>query len=233
MIKNLKHRNVFIYAAILVMAIVIFLIFFIKNNYKILKTGNNMNNKSIEEIEQYILNISSYKAKISVTVESNKNTNKYVIFQEYISPNISKQTVIEPSNLAGLEIAYDGQQLSINNSKLNLSKIYENYEYVVDNALCLESFIKDYQNAKKEDKSKSYEKDGEYVLETKTKSENAFNKNKKLFIDKNTGNPTKLLIQDVNEKTVVYILYNEIRINDLRENDILAMKTIEPYVRLY
>ena len=39
--------------------------------------------------------------------------------------------------------------------------------------------------------------------------------NKKLYISQETGQPTKLLINDINERTVVYILYNEISINDL------------------
>ena len=73
----------------------------------------------------------------------------------------------------------------------------------------------------------------EYVLETKIQINNQYRENKKLYIDKNTGKPTILLVQDINEKTVVYILYNEIKINDLKEQDILAMQTIEPYVRVY
>ena len=40
-----------------------------KTDYKNEKSGNT---KSINEIEQYILNVSSYKAKIEVTVKSNK-----------------------------------------------------------------------------------------------------------------------------------------------------------------
>jgi len=37
----------------------------IKNNYKKEETGNN---KNIEEIEQYILNIDSYRADLHITV---------------------------------------------------------------------------------------------------------------------------------------------------------------------
>ena len=45
-----------------------------------------------------------------------------------------------------------------------------------------------------------------------------------IYIAKNyilikTGNITKLLIKDINEKTIVYILYNEIKINDFNENE--------------
>lgn len=197
-----------------ILLILIFIIFFIKNNYKNFKTGNNMSNKSIEEIEEYILNISSYEATVQVTIESNKNTNKYVLSQQYISPNKSKQIVLEPSNIEGLEIEADGQKLSINNTRFNLSKIYDNYKYVVENFLNLESFIEDYKSCKEQGKTKLYEEDDEFVLEVEQNS-NKYVFNKKLYISKATGKPTKLLINDINEKTVVYILYNEISINDL------------------
>ena len=214
---------------ILIGSLIIFLIFFIKNNYKNSKVGNNMSNKSIEEIEKYILNISSYQANIAVTINSNKNTNKYVISQKYISPNRSKQIVLEPSNLNGIEIINDGTKLSINNSKLNLSKIYENYKYVVDNCICLESFIADYKN----NNGNVYEEKDKIVLETNTNNQNNYACKKKLYINKNTGKIETLLVQDINEKTLVYILYNEIKINELKENDVIALKIKEQNVKLY
>ena len=219
---NIKNTKKFKIIGIIIFMIIIFifLYFFIKNNYKNFKTGNNMSNKNIKEVEEYILNISSYEAEVTVQIESNKNTNKYVISQKYVAPNISKQIVKEPSNIAGLEIVYDGNNLKINNTRLNLNKIYENYEYIASNILCLESFIKNY-NENQED-SKSYEENNEYILETKIKNSNKYVQNEKLYIDKENGNPTKLLIENINEKTVVYILYNEIKINDLKGKDILA-----------
>ena len=41
-------------------AILILVIFLTKRSYKILKNGNNISNKSADEIENYILNIESY-----------------------------------------------------------------------------------------------------------------------------------------------------------------------------
>ena len=38
-------------------------------------------------------------------------------------------------------------------------------------------------------------------------------KYKELYIDTKTGKPTKLLIQDNNKKSIIYILYNEIELN--------------------
>lgn len=129
----MKNKKVIIFILLIIIAIVVF--FFVKNNYKKINIGNNITNKSIEQIEEYILNISSYKARVEVEVCSNKNENKYILMQKYVSPNISKQEVIEPNNIKGIETINDGISLTINNTNLGLSSIYENYQYMVDNCL--------------------------------------------------------------------------------------------------
>lgn len=135
----MKNKKVIIFVSVLtIIAIIVF--FFVKNNYKKINIGNNITNKSIEQIEEYILNISSYKARIEVEVISNKNENKYILMQKYVSPNISRQEVIEPSNIKGIETIYNGTNLTINNSGLGLSSIYENYQYMVDNCLWIRKF---------------------------------------------------------------------------------------------
>lgn len=190
---------------ILIIAIVIFFIFFSKKNYKNLKLGNN----SIEEIEEYILNISSYEAKIEATINSNKNTNKYVIMQTYEKNKQTKQVVLEPSNIEGLEIEYNGQNLILKNTRLNLEKVYENYEYLIDNYMTLESFISDYTELKKNNKTKIYEEENNVIMVVEEKVNKHICK-KTLYIDKNTAKPSQLLVQDINGENIVYILYNEI-----------------------
>lgn len=217
-----------IFLIIFIILIIFFVIIFIKNDNKNLNIGNN-NIKSIEEIEEYILNLSSYEAKVSVTVESNKNINKYELLQIYQAPNISKQVVLEPSNIQGLEITYNGLKLSINNTKLNLSSVYENYNYLTNNCLCLESFICDYIN----NNGNIYEENEKIILESKTSNGNKYIYNKKLYVNKKNGTPIELIIEDINEKKVVYILYNEININNLKNIDILAFKRIETQAELY
>ena len=57
---------------------------------------------------------------------------------------------------------------------------------------------------------------------------------KKLLIDKETGNITKLVVQDKNKKNIVYILYNEIKINSLKSEEVLAFKLQDMYAsKLY
>lgn len=200
----------------IILAMTIISVYFINKNNKIFNKnfniGNNITSKSIQEIEQYILNISSYEAKAEVMIESNKNINKYVLKQEYNNSGKIEQIVLEPSNIEGLTISYNEGNLTINNTKLNLQTVYNNYKYVVDNNLWLNSFIKDYR----ESNNKSISENSDYIVMTVDISDsNNYGKIKILYINKTTGNPEKMLIQDKNQKNMVYILYSEIRINSV------------------
>lgn len=179
--------------------------------------GNNISDKTLEEIENYILNISSYDAEIEVSVESNKNTNKYILKQKYSSPNIASQEVIEPKNIEGMTIKYDGINLQISNSKLNLNTIYENYEYIADNVLWLSDFIENYKN----NNGTITEENGVIIMETKC-NENKYSAYEKLYIDRNANKITKLVIEDENKKSKIYITYNKIEIGSLNKESVLA-----------
>lgn len=115
----MKNKKLLCIIAIFLIVCVIGMIiicFFRKSDYKTGEIGNT-NIKSAEDIKEYILNISSYEADISLEVTSNKNTNKYRLIQKYSSPNIFKQEVLEPSNIKGLTTIYDGTNLKIENSR--------------------------------------------------------------------------------------------------------------------
>ena len=190
---------------ILIIISVCRLIFF-KKSVKNDKVGNNKNS---QEIVDYILNLSSYETQITVTVTSNKNSNKYILKQNYQAPNISSQEVIEPSNIAGVKIENDGTNLKIENSNLNINKILENYSYLGNNCLDLSTFISDY---KENNESSFEEKDKEIIMNTISNTENIYTHEKTLHIDKNTAKPTQMEIKDNKQNTTIYILYNEVKI---------------------
>lgn len=195
---------------LLIIIIAIGGIFFYKNRVKDSKSGNN---KTSQEIVDYILNISSYEVQVTVNVTSNKNSNKYILKQTYQSPNISVQEVIEPSNIAGVRIENDGINLKIENGQLNLSTILENYNYLGNNCLDLYSFIEDY---KQDEKAKFEEKDTEIIMKASSNIDNIYVQEKILHIDKNTQTPTQMEIKDNQQKTTIYILYNEVKVNSTK-----------------
>lgn len=202
--------------------VIIIIVFFIKFNYKNIKSGNNITIKSADDVKKYILGINSYEATFKVEINSNKNNNSYVIKEQYVKENgIYKQEVLEPENIKGLKTIYDGSSLKIENSNINLSKIYENYQCIGDNVLSLSCFIDDFLDS---GENKIIDNENEIILETSAKNGNKYINHKKLYIDKKTSNPTKMEIQDVTQKNIIYILYNEIKINNLQTDDVLAFK---------
>lgn len=220
--KNKKKTIIFIIASIVMILGII--CFFIKNNYKTVKFGNNTI-KSTENIEEYILNINSYEAEISLEVCSNKNKNKYKIRQKFSNPNIFKQEIIEPTNIEGLTTIYDGKNLKIENTQVGLSKIYDDYQYISSNFLCLNDFITEYKN---NNDTRIEEKEDMVIMELKSKnSTNKYNYYKKLYISKSTLKPIRMEVKDINKKMLVYILYDEIKINSVNKEEVLAFKLKE------
>ena len=200
-----KKKTILIIIVILTFAITLtFLIL----NYKNSKNGNNTTSKSEEDIVNNILNIKNYSARLDITIETNKNKTKYIVSQK-IENGVATQEVEEPENIAGIKTEYDGTNLKISNNKLNLETTFQNDNYVVESRLWLDSFIEEYktiQNTKKQIIN------NEIILEVR-KNDSPYNVIKKLYIDKNNGMPTKMIVQDINQKTLVYILYTEITIS--------------------
>lgn len=199
---NKKKMYILIVSAFFIFAIA-FIIIFSKNNYKTLKNGNNINNQNRDKVYDNILNISSYKATLEVTINSNKNSNKYILKQSH---NLDEDTqeVLEPENIRGIKTTYNNGTLKIQSDNLNITKVYNDYKNIENNDLWLNSFIEDYKISKE----KVVEENEEKIISIKVN-----NRTKKLYLDKKTGKPTKLVVEDNNQKTVIYIIYNEIEIN--------------------
>ena len=186
-----------------VMAIFFAIFFYITKSKKI-KIGNN---SSSQEIIENILNISSYESIVEVEVNSNKNMNKYIIKQTYIAPDISEQEVLEPENIQGIKITKKENQLKVENTNLNMTKIYTDYQYMTNNCMDLNTFIEEYKQSWE---GKYEEKNNEIVLETENEN-NLYTKYRILYISKETGKPTRMEIKDNSKKTLIYILYKEVK----------------------
>ena len=199
--KFLKLTLIIISFLLIILTIIIFLI---NNNYKNQKIGNN---KSIEEIKNYILNIKTYRANLEMTVINNRNENKYKLIQE-VKEGYEKQVMQEPEEIKDLEMTYKDGKLEIKNTKLNLNKIYENYLDVSNNDLFLTEFLKCYK-----EKEGLIENEENTVILNINESKNKYNNIQRLYVNKDSLKPEKLEIYDDNNKLKVYILYNEIEIN--------------------
>lgn len=223
--KNNKtnKRKIIITITVIILLIIIGIIF-IKNQNNTAKTSKIGNNSTSQEIVDYILNISSYETQIDVEIKSNKSINKYKIKQNYINNEKNTQEVIEPSNIQGVKIIKEGTNLRFENTKLSLTKIIENYSDITQNNLDLASFIENYKN---NSNSKYKEENNQIIMETTAKTENNYQKYETLYISRETGTPTKMEIKDTNQNTIIYIIYNEIKINKTADEKIYAFKLLD------
>lgn len=206
-VKFIKSKKFLIIVVGIAILLVIISIIFSKKSYETINIGNNNLNKTLEEVEDYILNIKEYTATIEVTVNSNKNSNKYLIKQNHKEKN-DEQEVLEPDTIKGVKLTYKDSSLIVENSNLNLEKIYNNYPYIESNILWLNSFIEEYQNSEQRNIT---EKNEEIVMQIKRKNDKKI-AIEELILDKKTLKPTKLSIMDNSKNVIVYILYNEIEI---------------------
>lgn len=197
-----KKKNIII--SVILLSILTIFAFSYTKEVKNLKFGNN---KSSQDMVDNILNMKTYNATIEVTVNSNKNENKYLIKQIY-NEKENSQEVIEPSNIRGVKITKTENELKIENTNLNLVSIYENYNYISENDLDLNCFVDDYM----ENESSKFEENSQEI-KMKTYSKNNSNIEKILYINKKEGLPERLDITDTIKKTTVYILYREVNIN--------------------
>lgn len=194
------------YKIIILMIFIVFLCFF---NYKKNFSGNTINIKSKEmNIENVLNGKLEYKCDIKVTIYSNKTKNVYSMIQEENNRK-SYQEVTSKCDIEGIKILYTNNVLKVENSKLNLEKIYDNYEPIMNDYLFLSSFSNDYLESN--DKSIDEKKD-EIIVKVKIENSNKYIKYKELYVDKKTGKPIKMIIKDSDKLVRVCIEYTNMNV---------------------
>ena len=177
--------------------------------YKFFRTGNNKNIESIDELGEYILNISNYEIEANVTIYSNKNSNTYR-FTEYKMNEYQKQEIFNEEDNNSIVIENDGDKLTIKNTLLDLTQVFENYEEVAKNTIGFDAFLDDYNNS---DSVNISEDEKYYLIFVKVKnSSNKYIQNKTLFVDKKSGKAEKIEVKDINNNSTIVIEYTRFQI---------------------
>ena len=145
---------------------------------------------------------------VSSDIRKKENGEEYLIVCFERPTENGFDTVI--FELPSYKIVKKDGNLKIENSSLNLSTIFENYQGIGENYLDLNTFIDDY---KKYEKSNYEENEKEIIMKTKSNNNNKYTENKILYINKENKLPTKLIIEDNNQNTTINIQYNSIELN--------------------
>lgn len=182
---------------------IFFIIYYIFSSF-----GNNKFRNQNEIVDNILNKFNNYEANILVTITTNKNENNYEMFQE-VSEKNSKTIINSPENIKDMIIEINDNTLKITNTKINMEKIYEEYDGILNNDLFLNKFTKDCEN----NNFKFYEKNEKIILETiLNNNSSTYIKYKELYLDKKTNLPTELIMKDNTKKACIRIIYNDIKI---------------------
>ena len=182
---------------------IFFIIYYIFSSF-----GNNKFRNQNEIVDNILNRFNNYEANILVTITTNKNENNYEMFQE-VSEKNSKTIINSPENIKDMIIEINDNTLKITNTKINMEKIYEEYDGILNNDLFLNKFTKDCEN----NNFKFYEKNEKIILETiLNNNSSTYIKYKELYLDKKTNLPTELIMKDNTKKACIRIIYNDIKI---------------------
>ena len=229
-IKTLKDKRNLILILILVI-IIAFACYICSNKNLFNNVSKNIklgNTTSSQEIIEYVLNISSYEAIIEAKIESNKNENRYVIKQQFVGPNTYVQEILEPTNIEGIKLIQEGNKVTLKNTKMNLTTVFENYEYISTNDLDLKTFLEEY----KENETANMEEDEDTIKLTMKVSKSQTKVEKKIYIDKKTIKPSKMDIKYDNQSTNIYILYKEVEIDSLKRENMIAFEINKNFLEI-
>lgn len=177
--------------------------------YKFFVPGNNKNIESETQLDEYILNINNYELEGNVTVYSNKNVNTYRL-KQLKNGDYQRQEIVNDNENYGLIIENEGSKITIKNTVLDLTSVFENYEEVAKNSIGLDSFIDDYRET---NDSEITEEEQCYRIQVKVKdSQNKYAQNKCLWINKKSRKIEKFEVSDVNNNKTIFIEYTKFEI---------------------
>lgn len=177
--------------------------------YKFLIIGNNKNIDDVNKLNEYIFNISNYEIEATVNVYSNKTQNTYSL-KQYKEGNYQKQEILDGETNGGIIIENDNDILRIKNTLLSTERVFNDYKYVLNNALCLDVFINDYNLS---DDKEVEEDELYYILKvTNRNSENKYIENKTLYFNKENNQIEKMEVKDGNNNITILIEYTKFRI---------------------
>lgn len=193
---------------ILIVGLIFVLVILVFCCYKFFIPGNNKIVKDVNELDEYILNIKNYKLEAKITVNSNKNTNTYFLTE---SVQDGKQTQeILSDNGEGIVLEYDEGHLTIKNTEFKLSRIFDDYENLLNNPIDFNSFIDDYKN---DNKKEIKENENFYIISIKSKDlKNKYTTNKTLYFNRDENKFDRVEVKDINNNLKIIIEYSSFKL---------------------
>lgn len=201
--------------------------FFVALTFLLVGCSKGNSSEDYATIQDKFVNMEAYSSNADVTFYSNKGENTYKIKQQAKNDGRYYIETIEPDNLKGNIIIFDGNMLWQYNPNLD-SKLYVgDKDKMARKEICLFTFLENHLKSKDIALETANIDENIYsVLEAKIPGGNKYFDTEKLWINNETKQPEKLVIYDVEGKERILVKYDNFVYNPKIEDSEFDIENI-------
>lgn len=165
-------------------------------------------------------NMNSFKAKVAVTSYSNNSENKYILLQQYKSPDKARSEYVTEDGVTNITVI-SGNSGKIISDYGNNPVILEKTDITEKDYLMLNTFFDIYYSSEETSVVTSKNnKSRKITLTAQTGSSNKYRQSVELTVDCDSLNPIELNVYDEDKKIRLKVEYLEFELNPAISDDI-------------
>ncbi len=196
--------------------------------FTIILTACGKNTKDeYKTIQEKLMAMESYYAKATITYISNKSESTYTIEQKVLKDGRYLIKVLEPEEVLGSIILFDGNIVWSYNPNLDSKISVIEKDSLERTEISLFSFLEHYVKSQDTAVETSKMDNNIYtILDAEIPGQNDFFSTEKLWINNETKEPEKLVIYDNDEKERIILTITDFEYNAKLDEDLFNIKNI-------
>lgn len=193
---------------------ILLITFFIATLISLTSCGEKTKEEEFNDIQKTFSSIKNYSSIAEITVTGNKKSESFKAKHIFEKPDRYISEILEPKNNNGNKTIYNGERAYLYNKRVEQYTILKEVKVSEEKMLFLGYFLRNLNNAGELEISEETIDKIEYlVIGIDIPGNNIHRTREKLWIDKKTHLPHKLIIYNDKKKEVVNIKYKDVKYN--------------------
>lgn len=170
--------------------------------------------EEFNDIQKTFSEINNYTSVAEIEVTGNKSSKEFKVNHIFEKPDKYVTEILEPRENTGNKTIYNGSRAYLYNKQAEQYKVLKQVKAAEDKMLFLGYFLSNLSSVENLEISReTIDKAGYIVVGIDIPGNNRYRVYEKLWIDKSTHLPYKLIIYDDKDKETVKVKYKEVKYN--------------------
>lgn len=177
--------------------------------------------EEFNDIQKTFNSISNYTSTAKIKITGNKSPESFKVQHIFEKPDKYISEILEPKDNSGNKTIYNANRAYLYNKKVDQYTTLKEVKFPDDKILFVGYFLRNLSNVEELEITREIEGKVEYiVISIDIPGNNMYRAYEKLWIDKSTHLPHKLVIYDDKNKEVVNVEYSDVKYNTDIEKEI-------------